>query len=85
MVRLSGIALKAFIALSIVSLFADMTYEGSRSVLGSYLQVLGGSAIAVGLIGVGEFISYFMRFVGGVLVHHPLSSLTNFDCVGKRI
>lgn len=65
--RLSGIALKAFIALSLVSLFADMTYEGARSVLGSYLQVLGGSAIAVGLIGVGEFISYFMRFVGGVL------------------
>jgi len=24
-------------------------------------------------------------FIAGQLVHHPLSSLTNFDCVGKRI
>ncbi len=64
---LGRVALTAFVALSLVSLFADMTYEGSRSVLGSYLNILGGTAVAAGLIGIGEFLSHLMRLVGGVL------------------
>lgn len=58
--------LVAFIALGLVSLFADITYEGGRSVSGSFLNMLGALPLAAGLLGVGEFISYVMRLVGGV-------------------
>ena len=40
-------ALKFVVLLGIVSLFADMTYEGARSVTGLYLAVLGASATVV--------------------------------------
>ncbi len=40
-------ALKFVVLLGIVSLFADMTYEGARSVTGPYLAVLGVSATVV--------------------------------------
>ena len=56
-----------FIALCIVSLLADMTYEGCRSVLGAYFEVLGATALIAGLISIGEFISYVMRGVGGFI------------------
>ena len=36
--------------MGIVSLFADMTYEGAHSILGPYLKDLGASATQVGLI-----------------------------------
>ena len=38
-------SLIVFILLSFVSLFADMTYEGARSVSGAYLDALGATAI----------------------------------------
>jgi len=42
----------AFIVLfGIVSLFADMNYEGGRSVVGQYLKLLGTSALALGMSG----------------------------------
>ncbi len=54
--------------LGIVSLFADITYEGARSVIGPYLFVLGSSAVFVGFIaGSGEFIGYFLRIIFGYL------------------
>lgn len=56
-----------FIMLGLVSLFADIVYEGARSALGNYLYILGAPAIAAGLIGVGEFLGYVMRFVSGSL------------------
>ncbi|MCC6017670.1 MAG: MFS transporter, partial [Candidatus Verstraetearchaeota archaeon] len=37
---LSRASLITFILLSLVSLFADMTYEGARSISGAYLEVL---------------------------------------------
>ena len=40
-------ALKFVVLLGIVSLFADMIYEGARSVTGPYLAVLGASATVV--------------------------------------
>ena len=50
-----------------VSLFADMTYEGGRSVTGQYLQLLGSTALAVGIAaGAGEFLGYAFRFVSGM-------------------
>ncbi len=57
----------AFIILmGFVSLFADMTYEGARSTIGPYLQILGASAIVVSVVaGLGEFISVALRLVFG--------------------
>ena len=52
--------------LGVVSLFADFTYEGARSVLGSYLAFLGAGAAAVGVVtGFGEFVGYGLRLVSG--------------------
>ena len=42
-----GDAMKFIILLGIVSLFADMTYEGSRSITGPYLAILGARAVTV--------------------------------------
>ncbi len=62
----AGTAMRFVVLLGVVSLFADMTYEGARSINGPYLQVLGASAIAVGVIGgSGELISYSLRLVSG--------------------
>jgi MFS family permease len=59
-------ALKFVILLGVVSLFADMTYEGARSVTGAYLAVLGASGAAVGIIaGLGELIGYGLRLITG--------------------
>ena len=46
---LKGDAVKFIILMGIVSLFADMTYEGSRSITGPYLAILGAGACTVGL------------------------------------
>ena len=54
--------------LGVVSLFADMTYEGARSVTGPYLGILGANAAAVGFIaGFGEFFGYALRLLSGYL------------------
>ena len=61
-------ALAFVILLGVVSLFADMTYEGARSITGPYLAVLGASATAVGLAaGFGELVGYGLRLVAGYL------------------
>ncbi len=52
----------------VVSLFADMNYEGGRSVVGQYLKLLGTSAFALGFAaGLGEFVGYAVRLVSGAL------------------
>ena len=43
-------AFRFIIAIGVVSLFADMTYEGARSVVGPFLKDLGASATQVGII-----------------------------------
>lgn len=51
-----------------VSLFADMTYEGARSIAGPYLAILGASGTVVGLVsGFGEFIGYALRLLSGYI------------------
>jgi len=61
-------ALKFVVLLGIVSLFADATYEGARSVTGPYLAILGASGTAVGIIaGLGELIGYSLRLVSGYI------------------
>ena len=59
-------ALRFVVLLGVVSLFADMTYEGARSITGPYLAALGASGAAVGLIaGLGELVGYALRLASG--------------------
>lgn len=59
-------AIQFVILIGIVSLFADMTYEGARSISGQYLAVLGASGFVVGIVaGLGELIGYGFRLVSG--------------------
>jgi MFS family permease len=61
-------AVKFIVLLGVVSLFADMTYEGARSVTGPYFGVLGASAAIVGVVaGFGEFLGYALRLASGYL------------------
>jgi hypothetical protein len=61
-------ATRFIILVGVVSLFADMTYEGARSVTGPYLGLLGGSATVVGIVsGLGELFGYAMRLLSGWL------------------
>lgn len=56
------------ILIGIVSLFADMTYEGARSITGPYLATLGANAAIVGFVaGFGELIGYALRYVSGYI------------------
>jgi len=62
-------ALRFVISLGIVSLFADFTYEGGRSIVGPYLATLGASSLFVGVVGgLGEFLGYLMRLFSGRFV-----------------
>ncbi|MDR3443187.1 MAG: MFS transporter [Legionella sp.] len=61
-------ALKFVILIGVVSLFADMTYEGARSITGPYLAVLGANGAIVGFVsGFGELVGYALRLVSGYL------------------
>ena len=61
-------ALRFIVLMGIVSLCADMVYEGARSLTGPYLALLGASGTAIGVIaGAGELIAYGLRLVFGYL------------------
>jgi predicted MFS family arabinose efflux permease len=61
-------ALKFVVTIGVVSLFADMTYEGSRGITGPYLATLGASGTVVGIVaGLGELLGYGLRLVSGRL------------------
>jgi predicted MFS family arabinose efflux permease len=61
-------ALTFVVLIGVVSLFADMTYEGSRSIWGPFLGTLGASGAIVGLAaGGGELLGYVLRLFTGVL------------------
>ncbi|MEM0476663.1 MAG: MFS transporter [Candidatus Aenigmatarchaeota archaeon] len=52
----------------LISLFGDLIYESARSINGQYLLLLGATASIIGFfIGLGEFLSNFLRFVFGFL------------------
>jgi MFS family permease len=54
------------VGFGLVSLAADMVYEGARSVTGPLLAALGASAVLVGLVtGAGEALSLVLRLVFG--------------------
>jgi Major Facilitator Superfamily len=59
-------ALKFVLMVGVMSLFADLTYEGSRSIVGPYLGLLGASAFVISVVtGFGEFLGYALRLVSG--------------------
>jgi MFS family permease len=61
-------ALRFVLLVGVVSIFADMTYEGSRSITGPYLAVLGATGTIVGFVGgLGELLGYGLRIVSGRL------------------
>ena len=60
--------MKFVLMMGLVSLFADVAYEGARSANGSFLAVLGASGTAVGLVaGFGELVGYGFRLVSGIV------------------
>jgi len=61
-------AFRFIVCLGIVSLFADMTYEGADAIRGPYLKSLGATAFQVGFIsGLGEMLAASLRFFSGRL------------------
>lgn len=64
----STTAFSFILLLGMVSLLADMTYEGGRSITGPFLGLLGASAATVGVVaGAGELLGYVLRLLSGHL------------------
>jgi predicted MFS family arabinose efflux permease len=67
----TGLTKSAFrfvLLIGIVNFFADLTYEGGRSIIGPFLGALGASATVVGIVaGFGELMGYGLRSVSGYL------------------
>ncbi len=62
------LTLRFIIVMGIVSLFADVTYEGARSITGPYLLILGATATIAGIVaGLGELLGYSLRLLTGYL------------------
>jgi len=52
----------------VISLLADIVYEGARSITGPLLASLGATAVVVGVVtGVGEAAALILRLVSGPL------------------
>ena len=61
-------ALRFIILIGIVSLFADITYQGANSIKGPFLSILGANATTVGIVaGFGELVGYCLRLVSGYI------------------
>ena len=57
-------AYRFILLLGVVSLLADVTYEGARSITGPWMAILGASAAAVGVVsGLGELLGYALRII----------------------
>jgi predicted MFS family arabinose efflux permease len=60
--------LRFVVLLGIVNLFADLTYEGARSITGPFLAQLGATASAISIVsGAAEFVGYALRAVAGYI------------------
>lgn len=66
---MSSMKKKAFLfimILGIISFFSDFTHEGARSLYGSYLGLIGASALVISFTaGLGEFIGQALRLITG--------------------
>lgn len=64
--NMKSAGLRFIILYGVVSLFADMAYEGARSITGPFLGTLGASGFIVGAIsGLGEMFGYVVRLISG--------------------
>jgi len=64
-----AVAYRFILLFGFVSLFADMTYEGSRSITGPFMGTLGANAAIIGFVaGFGELVGYSLRMLSGYLV-----------------
>jgi MFS family permease len=64
--NVAKLAFRFVLIIGIVNFFADMTYEGARSIIGPFLGSLGASAAIVGFVaGLGELFGYGLRSVSG--------------------
>ncbi len=64
---LSRRAMLAFLSLALVSLLADVAYEGGRSSLGPLMISMGASLVAVSVAVYGELASYAARLLSGAI------------------
>lgn len=71
----------ALLLISIADLFADFTYEGARSVVGAYLEVLGATALIAGFVSLGELLGYTMRFLSGYIASLKASAKTFWSLI----
>lgn len=59
-------AMRFVLLIGVLSFFADMTHEGSRSILGPFLASMQASAFVVGVVtGFGELAGYGLRYFSG--------------------
>lgn len=66
--KLHKSAFQFVILMGLVSLCADMVYEGARSITGPFMLSLGASAFAVGFAaGLGELVGYTLRILSGYI------------------
>jgi MFS family permease len=76
-----------FLLLGLVSLFADVVYEGGRSISGAYLVEIKAPEVAAALIGVGEFLGLVFRLFSGYIatVFHSPSVLWSSTLLGYML
>jgi len=59
--------IQLIILFGIVSFFADIAYEGARSIVGPFFAILGASGAVVGTFaGLAEFAGYGIRIISGI-------------------
>ena len=62
------VAFNFVLLIGVANLFADLTYEGARSINGQFLASLGASSLAVGFTaGAGELLGYGLRSITGLI------------------
>jgi hypothetical protein len=69
------------LALGVVSILADVVYEGARAITGPFLATLGATAVMVGFItGPGEAVALVLRLGTGHWAPGPLADRTRKYC-----
>lgn len=64
--NIARLAFRFVLIFGCVNFFADMTYEGARSIAGPFLGYLGASATVVGFVaGFGEMVGFGLRSITG--------------------
>src|SRR5438128_12435473 len=66
--KVAKLAFRFVLTIGIVDLFADLTYEGARSITGPFMGSLGASATVIGIVvGFRELLGYGLRSFTGFL------------------